>query len=171
VPFSHAHHVGKIGIDCRYCHQSVEQIASAGMPNTDTCMNCHRQIWPRSSMLEPVRESWEQGEPIRWNRVHDVPDYVYFNHSIHVQKGVSCVQCHGRVDRMPLTAKAETLHMKWCLDCHRDPAPRLRPRDEVTNMQWQPPATKKKRRAMGKKLLDKYNIQTLGLTSCTTCHR
>ncbi len=122
VPFSHQHHVGGLGIDCRYCHTSVEASAFAGIPPTETCMTCHSQVWRDAPVLAPVRESWETGRRLRWSRVHDLPDYVYFDHSIHVQKGVACAECHGHVDEMPLVWKTNTLFMRWCLECHRDPA-------------------------------------------------
>lgn len=139
VPFSHEHHVGKLGIDCRYCHTSVEESPFAGMPSTKTCMNCHSQIWVGSEMLAPVRESYRTGRPLHWNRVHNLAGFVQFNHAVHVQAGVGCASCHGRVDRMPLMWKAASLHMEWCLDCHRNPAPHLRPREEVFNMAWEMP--------------------------------
>jgi len=125
VPFSHEHHVGDVGIDCRYCHSSVETSAFAGMPSTSTCMNCHAQLWNDAAILQPVRSSFETGEPIEWTRVHDLPDFVYFNHSIHVAKGVACASCHGDVSAMPLMWREATLHMQWCLDCHRDPTPHV----------------------------------------------
>ena len=131
VPFSHQHHVGDIGIDCRYCHQSVETSAIAGVPPTQVCMNCHRELWNQSEMLAPVRESWETGQPLVWNRVHDLPDYVYFNHSIHIHKGIGSHECHGEVDHMRLTRQAEPLTMHWCLDCHRNPEAHVRPRSLV----------------------------------------
>ena len=134
IAFSHQHHVADIGIDCRYCHTCVEESHFANVPPTRICMNCHSQLWTDSPMLAPVRESWRQGKPIRWRRVHDVPDYVYFNHSIHVARGVGCIACHGRIDEMPLTWQAGSLQMRWCLDCHRDPEPSLRPREVVTKI-------------------------------------
>src|SRR5512146_394728 len=121
VPFSHQHHVGGLGIDCRYCHTSVETSSFAGLPPTQTCMNCHSQIWTQAPVLQPVRDSWSSGQPVIWTRVYNLPGFVYFNHSIHVQKGIGCETCHGRVDEMPLTYQAVSLHMEWCLDCHRDP--------------------------------------------------
>jgi hypothetical protein len=169
VPFSHEHHVAGLGIDCRYCHTSVETSAFAGIPPTDTCMNCHRQIWADSPMLEPVRESYRSGRPLRWERVHDLPDFVYFDHSIHVHKGIGCASCHGRVDHMPLMWRTSTLHMDWCLDCHRDPVPHLRPRDRVFDMDWQPPADQ---REVGTRLAREYALHDAALlTSCSTCHR
>ena len=164
VPFSHDHHVGGIGIDCRYCHTSVEDAAFAGIPPTAICMGCHAQIWADSPTLEPVRDSHRSGRRIRWARVHDLPDFVYFDHSIHVAKGVGCVECHGRVDRMPLTHKAATLQMDWCLDCHRDPVPRLRPRSEIVNMTWRTGDA-----AAQAALAAETHVGTM--IQCSTCHR
>jgi len=138
VPFSHDHHVRGLGVDCRYCHTSVETSAMAGIPPIATCMNCHRQIWTNSDLLEPVREAWRTGVPIQWERVHDLPDFVYFNHSVHVAKGIGCSECHGQVDRMPLTVQVASLDMQWCLECHRNPVERVRPRDQVFNMTYDP---------------------------------
>ncbi len=166
VPFSHEHHVRGLGIDCRYCHTSVETSSFAGIPPTKTCMNCHSQIWVGSSMLEPVRESYRTGQPIPWQRVHRVADFVFFDHSIHVQKGFGCSTCHGRVDHMPLMWQRGTLLMEWCLECHRDPAQNVRPRDEVFNMEWEPPADQADK---GRALVRAYGIRSL--TSCSTCHR
>lgn len=169
VQFSHKHHSGDDGIDCRYCHTSVETSSSAGMPPTKTCMNCHSQIWADSPYLEPVRESWRTGKPIEWVRVHDLPDYVYFNHSIHVNKGVGCSTCHGNVNEMPLMYQASSLQMEWCLTCHRNPERFVRPKDQVFNMQWEPPADQI---AGGRRLVREYHIQGPNvLTSCSTCHR
>jgi hypothetical protein len=169
IQFSHERHVAGNGIDCRYCHTSVEQSRFAGIPPTKTCMNCHSQIWADSPMLEPVRESWRTGRSIEWVRVHKLADFVYFNHSIHVNKGVGCVTCHGRVDEMPLMQKANTLYMSWCLECHRAPERFVRPRQYVFSMDWQPPADQI---ALGKKLMKEYKIQGPAvLTSCSTCHR
>lgn len=168
VPFSHQHHVSGIGIDCRYCHQSVENSSFAGIPSTGTCMNCHAHIWTDSEMLEPVRESFRTGRPLRWTRVHDLPDFVYFNHSIHVQKGVGCVTCHGRVDQMPLMWQAESLQMEWCLACHRAPERFIRPRQYVFQMEWTPPVPQEQ---IGAELVRKYNIRTQQLTDCSICHR
>lgn len=138
VPFSHEHHVRGLGLDCRYCHTAVETAATAGIPPIATCMNCHRQIWTNANLLEPVREAWRSGVPLRWERVHDLPDFVYFNHSVHIAKGIGCAECHGQVDRMPLTVQVASLDMQWCLDCHKDPSRRVRPRSEVFNMEWDP---------------------------------
>jgi len=166
VPFSHEHHVGRLGIDCRYCHTSVEESSFAGVPPTKTCMHCHSQMWVGSEMLAPVRASYENGESIPWQRVHDLPDFVYFNHSIHINKGVGCVTCHGQVDQMPLTWQVQSLQMRWCLDCHRHPEKFVRPREEVFSMNWKPP---KDQTVLGKELVEKYQIKSL--TSCSTCHR
>ena len=136
VQFSHKHHVGDDGIDCRYCHTSVDKSDSAGMPSTYTCMSCHSQLWNDSPELAKVREAFRTGQPIEWARVHDLPDFVYFNHSIHAKKGVSCVSCHGRVDEIPLMYKENTLTMEWCLRCHRNPENNLRPREYVYDMAW-----------------------------------
>jgi hypothetical protein len=169
VPFSHTHHVAGIGIDCRYCHSSVEESSSAGIPPTATCMNCHKQIWADAPMLEPVRRSFETGEPLSWTRVHDLPDYVYFDHSIHVAKGIGCVSCHGRVDRMSLMFKEEHLRMDWCLDCHRHPEQHVRPRDEVVNLTWQPPRDGGE---SARQLVEEHEIaDARHITNCSTCHR
>ncbi|HEX8775888.1 MAG TPA: cytochrome c3 family protein [Pyrinomonadaceae bacterium] len=172
VQFSHKHHSGDDGIDCRYCHTSVETSSSAGMPSTQTCMNCHSQIWADSPYLEPVRESWRSGKPIEWTRVHDLPDYSYFNHSIHVNKGVGCSTCHGQVDEMPLMYQASSLQMEWCLECHREPERFVRPRSEVFNMAWRKENKTAAQIAEGKKLVADNHIRgPLALTSCSTCHR
>ena len=166
VPFSHEHHVRGLGIDCRYCHTSVEDSAFAGIPPTKTCMNCHSQIWLGSAMLEPVRESYRTGKSIEWERVHRLADFVYFDHSIHVQKGVGCATCHGPVERMPLMWQHGSLLMEWCLDCHRQPERYVRPRGEVFNMDWQPPSDQLNK---GREFVERYHIRSL--TSCSTCHR
>jgi hypothetical protein len=169
VPFSHKHHVVDDGIDCRYCHQSVETSSFADLPPTETCMTCHSQIWGQSPMLEPVRESFRTGQPIQWNRVNDLPGYVYFNHSIHVAKGIGCETCHGRVDQMPLTWKANTLYMAWCLDCHRHPEQYVRPREQVFTMGYQPDEDQE---SLGRRLIQEYNIQSpTRLDDCYICHR
>ena len=168
VPFSHEHHVRGLGLDCRYCHTSVEKSSFAGIPPTETCMTCHSQIWTDSPMLEPVRTSMRTNTPIRWNRVHDLPDYAYFNHSIHVNKGVGCVSCHGQVDQMPLTWKAEPMTMEWCLSCHRNPENHLRPAAEVFNMNWVRP---KDQVSLGRKLIKEHQIPVQRLSDCYTCHR
>ena len=166
VPFSHAHHVGGLGVDCRYCHTSVERAAFAGIPPTKTCMNCHAQIWNQSPTLEPVRASFRADRSIEWTRVHDLPDFVYFNHSAHVNKGVGCSTCHGRVDKMPLTWQEKSLQMEWCLDCHRHPERYLRPKAEVFNIAWEPPADQEER---GRDLVKQYGVHPR--TACSTCHR
>ena len=166
IQFSHAHHVGGMGIDCRYCHTSVEESAFANIPPTKTCMNCHSQIWSTAPILEPVRASFRDNTRLQWTRVHDLPDFVYFNHSIHVRKGVGCATCHGRVDKMPLMYQQNTLQMEWCLDCHRNPEEYVRPREAVFQMDYEPPADQI---ALGRRLVKEYDIQSL--TSCSTCHR
>jgi len=170
VQFSHKHHAGDDGIDCRYCHTTVEVSWFAGIPPTATCMNCHSQLFADSPYLEPVRESFRTGKPIKWTRVHDLPDFVYFNHSIHVNKGVGCSTCHGRVDQMPLTWSVVSLHMEWCLECHRNPAKYIRPREQVFNLDWPPPGYDQM--AEGKKLMMRYDIDSVEeITNCSTCHR
>jgi hypothetical protein len=166
IPFSHAHHVGGMGIDCRYCHTSVERSAFAGIPPTKTCMNCHAQIWKDSSTLEPVRASFRDGKSIEWNRVHVLADFVYFDHSAHVNKGIGCSTCHGRVDRMPLMWKQNSLQMEWCLECHREPERFVRPKDQVFNIAYEPPANQLE---LGRKLVEEYHLRPR--TSCSACHR
>jgi hypothetical protein len=166
VQFSHKHHVSDDGIDCRYCHTSVEESSFAGIPSTKICMNCHTQIWAESPILEPVRESFRTGKSLEWTRVHNLPGFVYFDHSIHVHKGVGCTTCHGRVDQMPLMWRENTLYMEWCLECHRNPERFVRPRVQVFNMDWQPPSDQI---ALGQKLVQEYKIAQL--TSCSVCHR
>ncbi len=166
VPFSHKHHAGGLGIDCRYCHTSVENSSFAGLPPTATCMTCHSQIWANSPMLEPVRASYRNDQSIEWVRVNALPDFVYFNHSIHVHKGIGCTTCHGPIGEMPLTWRANTLQMDWCLDCHRQPELYVRPRESVFSADYKPPADQP---AMGRRLVKQYKIQEL--TNCSTCHR
>jgi hypothetical protein len=166
VPFSHAHHVGGIGIDCRYCHTSVEESPFAGIPPVRTCMNCHSQLYADSPTLEPIREAYRTGSPLEWTRVNDLPDFAYFNHSIHVRKGVGCVTCHGRVDRMPLMWQQAPLHMEWCLDCHRNPERFVRPRSQVFSMDWVPAGDQIE---SGRALVKEYDIKPP--TDCTVCHR
>lgn len=166
VPYSHALHAGELGLDCRYCHTGVESSAHAAVPPTATCMNCHVTIFPESVQLAAVHESWETGLPIPWVRVHDLPDFVFFDHSAHVNRGVGCVECHGRVDHMEVVHQVEPLSMAWCLDCHRNPDPRLRPVSEVTNMAWQPSSS---REALGRRLREEYGIAPS--EDCSTCHR
>lgn len=169
VPFSHRQHVGNLGIDCRYCHMSVEVSSFADIPPTHTCMTCHSQIWVESPALEPVRASWRTGESIPWNKVHNLGDFSYFDHSIHINKGVGCETCHGRVDDMPLMMKAESLQMDWCLECHRAPEKYLRPVEEVFTMGYVPPEDQI---AMGLRLKDEYQIASrFQLEDCSVCHR
>jgi len=166
VPFSHDHHVSGLGIDCRYCHTSVETSSFAGMPATEICMNCHSQIWKDSPMLAPVRASYQSGKPLEWTRVHNLPDFVYFNHSIHVAKGIGCESCHGRVDKMPLMRKAASLQMEWCLRCHRHPESNVRPLDQVFQFGKAAPTA-----AVGHELVEHYGIAAGQLTDCNVCHR
>ena len=166
VQFSHRHHVLDDGIDCRYCHTSVETSPFAGIPPTKTCMQCHSQIWATAPILEPVRASFRDDRPIRWIRVHDLPDFVYFNHSVHVKKGMGCETCHGRIDEMPLTLQQNTLQMDWCLNCHRNPENYVRPRSEIYTMGYRPPVPQS---VIGPQLVKEYGIR--GNTSCSTCHR
>jgi hypothetical protein len=166
IQFSHLHHAGDDGIDCRYCHTSVETSAFAGIPPTKTCMNCHSQIWSTAPILEPVRASFREDTPLRWIRVHDLPDFVYFNHSIHVKKGMGCETCHGRVDEMPLMLQENSLQMEWCLTCHNAPEQFVRPRNEVFTMGYTPPVPQSE---LGPRLVKEYGIQSL--TSCSVCHR
>lgn len=168
VPFSHEHHVGALGIDCRYCHTSVEQSSFAGIPSTHLCMTCHSQIFTDQKMLAPVRQSLMRGEPIHWVRVYDLADFVYFNHRVHVQNGIGCASCHGRVDKMPLMQQAKRLSMEWCLACHRNPAPNLRPLDKITAMGYEPASDG----IPGEKLMKRYGIDHPNrLSECYTCHR
>lgn len=174
VPFSHLHHVRQLGIDCRYCHTSVEEAAYAGIPPTETCMTCHSQIWTEAPILEPVRESWRTEEPIEWNKVHDLSDFVYFNHAIHVNKGIGCESCHGRVDNMALVWKENTLQMKWCLDCHRNPAENVRPLDEVLTMGYADTLLDEEgnqQQIAGHALVAEYGIEVGRLDNCSICHR
>lgn len=168
VPFSHEHHVAGLGIDCRYCHTSVERAAVAGIPPTATCYNCHKIVWNQAPILEPVRSSFRTGQPLQWNKVHDLPDYVYFNHSIHVAKGIGCASCHGPVQEMRLMRSVHATQMQWCLECHRAPEKFIRPKEEVYNMTWK--ATDQE--ALGRELVQKYAVLPPAvLTSCSTCHR
>ncbi len=166
VQFSHQHHVQTVGIDCRYCHTTAETAAFAGIPPTKTCMNCHSQIWAGSPYLEPVRQSLRSDESLRWLRVHDLPDFAYFDHSVHVTKGVGCETCHGRVDEMPLMLQEHSLQMEWCLECHRDPAKYVRPRSEIYTMGYRP---SKPQAELGAELVKASGIR--GRTSCSACHR
>src|SRR5215210_6396483 len=166
VQFSHAHHVGGLGIDCRYCHTTVDSARFANIPPTKTCMNCHSQIWLTSAYLEPVRESFRTGQSLVWNRVHDLPDFVYFNHAVHVKKGVGCETCHGRVDEMPLMLQQNSLQMEWCLNCHRAPEQFVRPRSEIFTMGYRPAVPQA---VLGPQLVKEYDIQPS--ITCSTCHR
>ena len=166
IPFRHDLHSGSLGIDCRYCHSTVERAADAGMPSAQTCMSCHSQVWVGASVLEPVRSSFILGQPIEWASVHRLPDYAYFHHAVHVTKGVACETCHGRVDQMPKTVKTQTMSMGWCLDCHRDPAPHLRPRQAVFAMGYEPHGND-----LPEDIRVFYQEVSRRLTSCNTCHR
>ena len=169
VPFSHKHHAGELGLDCRYCHTTVEKSSFAGVPPTQTCMTCHSQIWTNSSMLEPVRLSYRTDKSIAWTRVNAVPQFVYFDHSIHINKGVGCTTCHGPIAQMPLTYRAQTLYMSFCIDCHRQPEKYVRPKDQVFNPNYVAPANQME---LGAKLVAEYKIQDpRHLQSCSTCHR
>ncbi len=165
LPFSHKHHVGDDGIDCRYCHWSVEKSAFAGIPSADVCLTCHSQLFSDAPMLEPLREAGRTGKPLHWTRVHDLPDFVFFDHSIHIAKGVGCVECHGRVDRMPRIVRVAPLEMQWCLGCHRNPAPHLRTPDKVFDMASAPADAKVRA------ILASHLLPVQRLTDCSTCHR
>ncbi len=169
VPFSHEHHVGELGINCLFCHISVEKSASAGLPSTSTCMHCHSRIWTHAPMLAPVRASFAHDQPLRWTRVFGLPEYVYFNHSIHIAKGIGCSSCHGRMDRMQLTRAAHVFTMDFCISCHQAPAANVRPQSQIFNMDWKPPVDQDK---LGPALVAMYHINTSGrLIDCSTCHR
>jgi hypothetical protein len=169
IPFSHKHHVKDDGIDCRYCHTSVETSHFAGLPPTETCMTCHSQIWSNATLTQPIRDSWATGRSIEWRRVHDLPDFVYFNHSIHVNKGIGCSTCHGHVDEMPLTYRVNNLYMDWCVNCHRQPEKYIRPKSQVFNIDYEYPDNQL---ALGRKLVAEYHVQnSRALTDCFTCHR
>ncbi len=173
IPFSHAVHAGKLKMDCRYCHSSTETSAFAAIPPTQTCLNCHASIKSESPKLQHVRKSYESGDPIPWKKVHSVPDFVYFNHSIHVNKGVACESCHGRIDEMEEVFQAKSLSMAWCLECHRAPENHLRHRESVTKMGWDAPsASGKNQIELGRELVTTHHIQSIQfMTSCSTCHR
>ena len=179
VPFSHKHHVSQLGIGCQYCHTSVEVSASSGYPPTKTCMNCHQMMWQGAELLDPVRQSYAKGEPIAWTKIHNVPHYTYFNHSIHVNKGVGCYSCHGPIDQMNLIYQSNTLLMEWCLNCHRNPENYLRPREEIYNMTYKASDTINPDTSLpydqvtlGKKLKEEYNVRDhYVLTNCSICHR
>src|SRR5438105_1272804 len=167
IQFSHERHVAGNGIDCRYCHTSVEDSSFAGIPPTKTCMNCHSQIFANSPFLEPVRESFRTGQSIEWTRVHDLPDFAYFNHPIHLAKGIGCESCHGPVTRMPLTWREHSLQMEWCLECHRNPEKYVRPKEKIYSFDWRP--TAREQAELGPRLVKEYKIQKL--ENCSTCHR
>jgi hypothetical protein len=168
IPFSHQHHVGDDGIDCRYCHTGVEKSSFAGIPHAGICMTCHSQLFTDAPLLEPLRRSARTGQPLHWARVYDLPDFVYFDHSIHVAKGVACVECHGRVDRMPLMERVAPLQMQWCLQCHRDPLPHLRDPAKVFDMTATQPMSTEERRSLARLL---HIMSTRRMTDCSTCHR
>jgi len=167
VPYSHKLHAGDLGIDCRYCHVSVERSAVSNVPPTQTCMNCHTLVLPQSEKLLPVRESFASGLPLKWVRVHQLPGYAYFDHSIHLSRGVGCISCHGNVAEMETVTLEKPLSMSWCLDCHRNPGPNLRPLDQITNMKWQPPADQAEFAA---RMIKELNINP-PVTDCSGCHR
>ncbi|MFL6664757.1 MAG: cytochrome c3 family protein [Rhizobacter sp.] len=167
IPFSHKHHVGDDGIDCRYCHTTVENGRYAGLPSTHVCLTCHSQLYRDAPVLQPLHDSARSGEPVRWQRVHELPDFVFFNHGVHVAKGVACFECHGRVDQMPLTWRARPLQMQWCLSCHRDPAPHLRPPSQVVEM-----TSAARGGEAGRQLAAALHLESRRrLTDCSTCHR
>jgi hypothetical protein len=166
VPFSHKHHVQGLGLDCRFCHTSVEESASAGLPSTKVCMGCHSMVWKDAPLLEPVRASFQSDRSIEWIRVHDLPDFAYFDHSIHLAKGIGCTTCHGQVDEMPLMWRTATLHMDWCLDCHRDPAAAVRPRERVFDVDWDPGSLTREER---ERLAAAHGLTRQ--TNCSVCHR
>jgi len=167
VPFSHKHHVFGLGLDCRYCHTSVENSAFAGVPATETCMTCHSQIWKQAPLLAPLRNSLAKNERLPWHRVNDTPDFVFFDHRVHVSHGIGCATCHGQLDQMPLAWQSHSLYMKWCLDCHRNPENYIRPREEVFNLNW----TATNQLALGKKLVATYQVHTAQMADCSMCHR
>ncbi|MBZ4418326.1 cytochrome c3 family protein [Myxococcus sp. RHSTA-1-4] len=169
IEFDHRHHAGDEQIDCRYCHWTVEDSPSAGIPSTTVCMSCHAQVWNKSPYLVEVRKAFFADQPIPWVRVHNLPDFVYFNHAIHVNKGVGCATCHGRIDQMGAVEQHAPLTMAWCLDCHRNPEPNLRPAEFITSMTWVPPSDAAEAAALGKKLAEEYDVHSR--TSCSTCHR
>jgi Cytochrome c7 and related cytochrome c/Class III cytochrome C family len=168
VAFSHALHNGQMGIDCRYCHSSVEVSNTANVPSTEVCMTCHSQIRVGSPQLANVQKSWDTGTPIEWNKVHDLADFVYFNHSAHINKGMGCTECHGQINKMEAIWKNKPLTMGWCLECHRNPASRVRPKEEVFNMEYQHPENQAE---LGAVLVKDYHINTEKLPQCSTCHR
>lgn len=169
VAFPHSTHTGLVGLDCRFCHSTVDKSSFADIPPTETCMGCHSYVRTDSPLLAPVRQSWETGQPIAWNRVNDLPDFVYFDHSIHVNKGVGCESCHGRVDQMATAVKTETFYMAWCIDCHREPEKQIRPLDQVYTMGYQPAEDQQ---VLGSRLVEEYNLLPASqLMNCSICHR
>ncbi len=172
VAFSHKLHAGDLKLDCRYCHSTVESTSYAAIPDSKTCMNCHASIKSDAESLRLVKESFSTGKPISWLKIHDQPDFVFFDHSAHVNHGIGCVTCHGRVDQMEVVRQEKSLSMAWCLECHRDPTPHLRPRSEITNMDWAATQINKTQAEIAKELLEEYQIHNSAfLTNCTTCHR
>ncbi len=169
VPYDHSFHVGELGMDCRYCHSKVDQSSHANVPASSTCMNCHSMIKPDSELLEPVRASYQSGEPVPWVRIHEVPDYVYFDHSVHVNRGISCVECHGQVNKMEVVSHAEPQSMSWCLDCHRHPEKKIRPVEHVFDLDWVHPGGELAQIEMGKELVNEWNVNPP--QSCSGCHR
>lgn len=168
IPFSHRQHAGGLGLDCRYCHFAVETSNSAGIPSTETCMGCHAQVDVDSPAIDVLRASLADAQPLAWVRVHDLPDHVYFNHAIHVAQGIGCENCHGRIDQMEVVAKAETLHMAWCLECHRAPEHAVRPRSAVVSMGYTPPIDQT---ILGPQLIAEHGIEVTPLADCSICHR
>jgi len=166
IPYSHRLHVSELGLDCRYCHSEVERQGHSNIPTSEVCMNCHTQIKTDSPHIKKIKESYDTGEPIEWVKVHMLPDYAYFNHSRHVNSGVSCVSCHGRIDQMEVVRQVEPLSMSWCLECHRNPDPHIRPKSEVTNLSWEPNVDALE---LGRKLVKEYGINPR--EDCSTCHR
>ena len=173
VPFSHAVHAGQLGVDCRYCHTDVEESWYSNIPAAETCMKCHNQVLPNDPRLAVVRESAATGEPIPWVQIHKTPDYVYFNHSAHVNRGVSCVECHGQVDQMDEVYHAKPFSMTFCLDCHRNPAAKLRPPDKITDLTWKcsddPEAAAKAQKENGSKFVTDWKVESM--ENCSACHR
>jgi len=166
IPYSHKLHAGDMGMDCRYCHTGVEVTATAGVPPTQTCMNCHRLVKPESELVKPIHESWNTGIPIQWIRIHKTPDFAYFDHSIHISRNIGCESCHGRIDQMETVMLKKPLSMKWCLDCHRNPAPHIRPEGNVTAMGWTPAENQPK---LAAQFISEHNINPP--TDCSGCHR
>ena len=188
IPFSHEHHAVELGIDCRYCHNGVEKSASAGYPSTQTCMSCHSQIWTQSPLLEPLRESWRTKTPLKWNRVNAVPDFVYFPHNIHINRGISCNNCHGPIQKMQLVYKAQPFQMRWCLNCHRNVENYVNKKEAVWDLyrDYQTGKVTPEEETLaegetyhrnaeeletGRQLVKQLHVQKKQLTDCYTCHR